>query len=234
MPDRIWFRLDNAFADINKTRIPSTTPSIKGFCGYDLFSAQATFTWFALTKVLNGKYPLWANQYDLWQPNISEELKTDWYALCYAFGLAENRCVVTKFEKDNPVVGAPEVWVENPMSPNNQESFYRTTLQSEIKKSTSIANTLAEAIESFYQYWSMNYTKGEILENVGLKDEAYFKYFDYPDFLTKDSGLIQIKKFADINEHADLIAQIESITAQTKQVKEAIYKMLVDDFDYFG
>ena len=234
LPDRIWFRLDNAFADINKTRIPSTTPSIKGFCGYDLFSAQATFTWFALTKVLNGKYPLWANQYDLWQPNISEELKTDWYALCYAFGLAENRCVVTKFEKDNPVVGAPEVWVENPMSPNNQESFYRTTLQSEIKKSTSIANTLAEAIESFYQYWSMNYTKGEILENVGLKDEAYFKYFDYPDFLTKDSGLIQIKKFADINEHADLIAQIESITAQTKQVKEAIYKMLVDDFDYFG
>lgn len=180
-----------------------------------------------------GKYPTWANQYDLWQPNITEDLKDDWFALCYAFGLAENRCVVTKFEKDNPVIGAPEVWVDNPMSPNNQESFYRTTLQKEIKKSKSVASDLATTIEAFYQYWNLNYTKGQILENVGLHEEAYFKYFDYPDFVTKDSGLIQIKKYADLNDCADLLEKITSIIEKTKLVKEEIYRMLTEDFKYF-
>ena len=153
--------------------------------------------------------------------------------MLFRSGLAENRCVVTKFEKDNPVVGAPEVWVDNPMSPNNQESFYRTTLQQEIKKSKSVANDLATTIEEFYQYWNLNYTKGQILENVGLHEEAYFKYFDYPDFVTKDSGLIQIKKYADLNNCFDLLEKISEISVKTKLVKEEIYRMLIKDFKYF-
>lgn len=32
-------------------------------------------------------------------------------------------------------------------------------------------------------------------QNAGLHYEAYFKYFDYSDFVTKNSGLIQIKNF---------------------------------------
>jgi hypothetical protein len=232
-PDRVWFRLDNAFADINKVVCVNKPTPVKSFCAYDRNSASATFSWYVIAKSLVGKYPDWANQYDLWQPNISEDLKADWFALCYAFGLTENRCVVTKFEKDNPVVGAPEVWVDNPMSPNNQECFYRTTLQKEIKKSKTVANDLAITIEAFYQYWNLNYTKGQILENVGLHDEAYFKYFDYPDFLTKDSGLIQIKKYADLNDCADLLEKITLITAKTKVVKEEIYRMLIEDFKYF-
>lgn len=232
-PDRVWFALMPTFLHINSTKIFSSTPDKYGYCAFDIPSSQATFTWFAISKCLVGKYPTWANQYDLWQPNITENLKTDWFALCYAFGLAENRCVVTKFEKDNPVEGAPEVWVDNPMSPNNQESFYRTTLQKEIKKSKSVAKDLATTIEEFYQYWNLNYTKGQILENVGLHEEAYFKYFDYPDFVTKDSGLIQIKKYADINDCADLLEKIGAITSKTKFVKEEIYRMLLEDFNYF-
>lgn len=232
-PDRIWFALMPTFLHINSTKIFSSTPDKYGYCAYDLKSAEATFTWFSISKSLVGKYPIWANQYDLWQPNISNHLKEDWYALCYAFGLAENRCVVTKFEKDNPVVGAPEVWVDNPMSPNNGNSFYRTILQKEIKKSKGLATKLAELIEQFYQYWNLNYTKGQILENVGLHEEAYFKYFDYPDFVTKDSGLIQIKKYADVNDCADLLEKLASITEKTKLVKEEIYRMLIKDFKYF-
>ena len=239
-PDRVWFALMPTFLNINSTKIFSSTPDKYGYCAYDLKSAEATFTWFSVSKCLVGKYPTWANQYDLWQPNISEDLKEEWFALCYAFGLAENRCVVTKFEKDNPVEGAPEVWVDNPMSPNNQESFYRTTLQKEIKKSTishlgraGVGLDLATTIEAFYQYWNLNYTKGQILENVGLHGEAYFKYFDYPDFVTKDSGLIQIKKYADVNGCVDLLEKITSITEKTKLVKEEIYRMLTEDFNYF-
>ena len=92
---------------------------------------------------------------------------------------------------------------------------------------------LATTIEAFYQYWNLNYTKGQMLENVGLHDEAYFKYFDYPDFATKDSGLIQIKKYAETNNCFDLIEKIQEITQLTKQVKEEIYSILIEDCKYF-
>ncbi|OXA71813.1 hypothetical protein B0A58_13475, partial [Flavobacterium branchiophilum NBRC 15030 = ATCC 35035] len=92
---------------------------------------------------------------------------------------------------------------------------------------------LATTIEAFYQYWNLNYTKGQILENVGLHEEAYFTYFDYPDFVTKDSGLIQIKKYADVNDCSDLLEKITTISEKTKLVKEEIYRMLVEDFKYF-
>jgi hypothetical protein len=231
--DRVWFALMPTFLNINSTKILSKTPDKYGYCAYNISSAQATFTWFAIAKSLVGKYPTWANQYDLWQPNISKKLQNDWYALCYAFGLAENRCVVTKFEKDNPIAAAPEIWVDNPMSPNNLDSFYCAVLQNEIKKSNTIAKDLTAAIEDFYQYWNMNYTKGKILENVGLQDEPYFKYFDYPDFVTKNSGLIQIKKYAEVNQCVDLIEKMTNILTLTKNVRDAIYTMLVDDFKYF-
>ena len=231
--DRVWFMLMSSFSSINLQQIHSGAANSRSYCAYDVLSSQALFSWYAISKSIFGRNPLWTNQYEIWQPNISQELKTDWFALCYAFGLAENRCVVTKFEKDNPVIGAPEVWVDNPMSPNNGESFYRTTLQQEIKKSKSVAKDLATTIEEFYQYWNLNYTKGQILENVGLHEEAYFKYFDYPDFVTKDSGLIQIKKYADLNDCAELLEKISDISTKTKLVKEEIYRMLIKDFKYF-
>lgn len=31
---------------------------------------------------------------------------------------------------------------------------------------------------------------------MGLEDEAYFRYFSYPDFLTRHSGLVQLRKYA--------------------------------------
>ncbi len=232
-PDKVWFMLMSAFSSINLQQIHSGAANSRSYCAYDILSSQALFSWYAISKAVVGRNPLWSNQYEIWQPNISKKLQNDWYALCYAFGLAENRCVVTKFEKDNPIAGAPEVWVDNPMSPNNLDSFYCNVLRNEIKKSDTIAKDLTAAIEDFYQYWNMNYTKGQILENVGLDDEPYFTYFDYPDFVTKNSGLIQIKKYAENNECADLIERISNIISLTKNVKEAIYNMLVDDFKYF-
>ncbi|GEM54951.1 hypothetical protein FB1_11720 [Flavobacterium branchiophilum NBRC 15030 = ATCC 35035] len=239
-PDSVWFMLMSSFSSINLQQIHSGAANSRSYCAYDVVSSQALFSWYAISKSIFGRNPLWTNQYEIWQPNISDHLKVDWFALCYAFGLAENRCVVTKFEKDNPVEGAPEVWVDNPMSPNNQESFYRTILQKEIKKSTpspsgrvGLGLDLATTIEAFYQYWNLNYTKGQILENVGLHEEAYFTYFDYPDFVTKDSGLIQIKKYADVNDCSDLLEKITTISEKTKLVKEEIYRMLVEDFKYF-
>ncbi|OGU61640.1 MAG: hypothetical protein A2X64_04960 [Ignavibacteria bacterium GWF2_33_9] len=232
-PDRVWFRLDTVFINLNQTKVFSGPADNRSFCAYDLDSAKCTFSWFALTKAFNGRYPIWANQYDIWAPNISKEKEKYFYSLCFAFALAENRCVVTKFEKDNPVVGAPEVMVDNPLSPINPESFWSTVLQKEIVSTPSLAYDLVEAIKKLYKTFASKYCQLGIIRNVGLQDEPYFKYFEYPDFLTPNSGLIQIRKFAELNNATDLNEIFKEISEKTKLVKEEIYKLLVDDFKYF-
>ncbi len=231
----VWFRLDSVFKDINKAKCFNGPTDNRSYCAYDLASAKATCSWFTITKALNGRYPTWANQYDIWPPNIKPELEDYWYALCFAFVLAENRCVVTKFEKDNPVVGAPEVYVDNPLCPINKESFWSATLADTTKHldKNNIARLLADAITELYKYWNANYCKGQVLENVGLHNESYFKYFSYPDFLTPYSGLIQIKKYAEIEGAADLLSRFDKVSALTKKVKEELWTLLVVEFKYF-
>ena len=74
---------------------------------------------------------------------------------------------------------------------------------------------------------------GQFLENVGLHEEPYFKYFNYSDFVTPYSGLIQIRRYAEINGSSDLTEKSEIIKDLSKQVKERIYHLLVHEFKYF-
>ena len=230
---KVWFRLDSDFKGINRTRLLNGPSDNRSFCAFDIVSAQRTFTWFAITKSISGIYPVWANQCDIWKPNIPAEKEKEFYSLCFAFGLAENRCVVTKFEKDNPVAGAPEVLVDNPLCPGNKESFWSTTLDGEIVASPVLAGELVALVKQLYKKWDQNYTKGQFQYSVGLQDEPYFKYFDYKDFVTPHSGLIQIRKYAEIHNAADLLELFEKISAKTKEVREEIYRLLVDEFGYF-
>lgn len=232
-PDRVWFRVDEGFKDINKSKCFAGPPDNRGYCAYDLPSAQATFTWFALTKALNGQYPLWANQYDLWPPNIKPELTRYWHSLCYAYALAENICVVTRFEANNPVDGAPEVFVDNPLCPTNPNSFWSTTLDRKITSTPPHANTLVKKVKELYSHWNKQYTKGQHITSVGLHDEAYFRYFAYPDFLTPHSGLVQIRKYAEIHGRTDLMELFGEINVLSKVVREELYRLLVHEFKYF-
>jgi hypothetical protein len=231
--DRVWFRLDNDLKSCNKTRIHTGPTDKYGYCAYDLSTARKNFAWLAISKVLNGVYPIWANQFDIWTPNILAAKEKEFYSLCFAFGLAENRCVVTKFEKDNPVTGAPEVLVDNPLCPGNKESFWSTTLDREIVANPVLADELVALVKHLYKKWNQNYTKGQFRYSVGLHDEPYFKYFDYKDFVTPYSGLIQIRKYAEIHNAADLLELFEKISAKTKEVREEIYRLLVEEFGYF-
>jgi hypothetical protein len=234
LPDRVWFYLDNRMIALNLNKIFSGPSDNRSRCAYDLEGAQKFFAWFAMAKALNARYPVWANQFDIWKPNIPSANEKDFYSLCFAFGLAENRCVVTKFEKDNPVIGAPEVFVDNPLCPCNQESFWSTTLDNEIVTSPALAGELVALVKQLYKTWNQNYTKGQFQYSVGLHSEPYFKYFDYKDFVTPYSGLIQIRKYAEIRKSDDLLALFEQINAKTKEVREEIYRLLVDEFKYFG
>ena len=229
----VWFRLDTAFKDVNKSKCFNGPTDTRSYCAYNLESAKATFSWFAITKSVAGNYPLWANQDDIWSPKIIIELENYYYSLCFAFVLAENRCIVTKFEKNNPVKGAPEIYVDNPLCPANPESFWSTVLDSEITDQPELPKKLVEKIKELYKCWNLNYCKGQVLEYVGLQDEPYFRYFDYPDFLTPYSGLIQIRQYAEIHGKEDLQDLFKEISALTKKVKEEMYRLLVEEFRYF-
>jgi hypothetical protein len=231
--DRVWFRLDNVFININQTKVLNGPSDNRSFCAYDLESAKSTFSWFCITKILNGAYPIWANQFDIWAPSISKEKESLWFALCFSFVLSENRCIISKFEKDNPVKGAYELFLDNPLSPVNSEAFWMEYLDKHVKKEHINAFALVKAIKELYKFWNLEYCKGKTIENVGLENESYFKYFDYADFLTPHSGLVQLRKYAEINNVSELTKRFENISALTKAVKEELYKLLVIDFKYF-
>jgi hypothetical protein len=232
-PDRVWLQLRPTFIDVNLTKVQTGPADKYSYTAYDIESSKALLTWFCITKALTGKYPIWANQSDIWKPEITEEQAGYWYALCFAFVLAENRCVVTTFEKDNPVSGAPEVFVDNPLCPANPAAFWATTLDSQVTKEHGLAYELVSKIKQLYKLWNLNYCHGQYLRNVGLKQEPYFKYFAYPDYLTPYSGLIQIRKYAGQEGLADIQNLFAEIQELTKKVKEEIYRLLVVEFKYF-
>ncbi len=231
--ERVWFRLDNEFKGMNRAKIFSGPADHYSYCAYDLKSAEKTFTWFAIAKTLVGHYPIWANQFDIWEPKIPKELQKGFFSLCFALGLAENRCVVTRVEADNPVKGAPEVVVENPLSANNPDSFWNTMLDKYTAGGPPIARGLVATVKTLYEYWGKTYFAHGPLKNVGLRDEPYFSYCHQEDFLTPNSGLIQIRKFAEVNHKTDLLERFEDILAQTKRVREKIRSLLVEDLKYF-
>jgi len=234
IPDRVWFRLDSDFKSSNKARLLNGPPDNRAYCAYDIDSSRALFTWFAITKAFNYNYPLWANQFDIWGPNIADRRAAYFYSLCFAFGLAENRCVVTKFEADNPVKGAPEVFVDNPLCPSNPKSFWSKTLKPQIVKGHNPANNLIKSVGVLYKHWGKVVCKGSRIEYVGLDQEPYFKYFDYPDFVVPFSGLTQIKRFSEINRVDEISEYLGVIRENTKDVLNDIHTLLVDEFDYFG
>ena len=242
-PDRVWFQLRPGFIDVNLTKIHNGAPDKYGYCAYDLASARACLTWFALTKAFVGKYPSWANQLDLWAPDFTRAPArvAEFYRLCFAFGLAENRCVVTRFEADNPVPGAPEVFVDNPLCPGNPSAFWATVLAPEfagIAPATDAAARLVEAVTNVYKHWATKVCTSQMMTDVGLKDEAYFKYFNAPDFLTPRAGLVQIRAYAQRNtgEHwyPELQSRLTRLADLRDAVKGEIHRLLVGELAYFS
>jgi hypothetical protein len=140
---------------------------------------------------------------------------------------------VTKFEKDNPIKGASEVFVDNPLCPTNPESFWSTILNSEIVSEPQLASELVGLVKELYKKWNQKYCKGQSLYSIGLQDEPYFKYFDYKDFITPYSGLIQIRKYSELHNADDLLNLFDKIAAKTKEVREEIYRLLTKEFAYF-
>jgi hypothetical protein len=63
----------------------------------------------------------------------------------------------SKFEIDNPVKGAPEVFVDNPLCPTNPESFWSKTLDKEITDKPDTAKQLVDKVKELYKFWNTKY-----------------------------------------------------------------------------
>ncbi|TAF68293.1 MAG: hypothetical protein EAZ58_09270, partial [Flavobacterium sp.] len=74
-PDSVWFTLMSAIAQVNLSQIQSGATNSRSYCAYDLESAKVLFMWFGISKAINGKYPLWANQYEIWQADFNRTIK---------------------------------------------------------------------------------------------------------------------------------------------------------------
>lgn len=239
-PDRVWFYLDNRIQKVNLLKCFNGPADNRSFCAYDIDTAKALFSWFTIGKIIAGKYPLWTNMYDIWSPKLTPEWEQAWYAGCFAFVLAENRCIVTKFEANNPVAGAPEIWVGNPLCPTDSDSFWAQSLASYANAKPQTPTELSAATQAvikkvteIYRIWNMNYCHGQHIEAHNLAEEAYFRYFDYVPFLTPHSGLIQIRKYTDLEGLADMGSLFTELAANVKALKEALYSVLVGELGYF-
>ena len=135
--------------------------------------------------------------------------------------------------------GAPEVFVDNPLCPTHTDNFWGNVLAPYLGSQdlTGFQNLsglqLIQAIETLYRHWNKEYCKGQYIYNVGLQDEAYFRYFSYADFLTPHSGLIQIRKYSEQEGLADMQAHFATIADLTKQVRARLYALLVEEMRYF-
>ncbi|MCW7494729.1 hypothetical protein ND861_18870 [Leptospira sp. 2 VSF19] len=227
----VWFRLDTAVKDGNKCKIFSGPTDNRSYCAYNLPTAKILFLWYALGKITLNNSPLWANQMEIWFPNRQNSKLGSLIDLSFSYGLSENRCIVTKFEANNPAQNSPEIFIENPMCPINPDSFWSLNISDNIKDNTSLK--LISSINELYEYWNSKYCKGQFIFNCGLKDEPYFSFFEYQDFVSPHSGLIQIRKFAELSNKKDLLDQFDIIKENTKNVREKFLTLLKEDFKYY-
>lgn len=231
--DCVWFRFDTAFIDVNKVRCMNGPPDQKGYCAYDLDSAFKTFVWYGIAKAVNGRYPLWANQFDIWKPDAKPNEFAQLFSLSAALILAENRCVVTRFPADDPVEGAPEVTIHNPLATNLDGNFWSKVILPNITNSAEV-DALIDKVNAIYNLWQAKYCASGWISNAGLEDEPYFNCFNYPDFLLPTSGLIQIRKFAMQGGKEDLSALFSELSVCAAHVRQRLFDLLEHRLNYFN
>src|SRR5439155_1026972 len=84
--------------------------------------AEKLFVWFALGRVFaHAGYPMWSDAFELWPPMMDAASYASLVRFAYAIGFAENECVSISFPANNPIKGALELHVANPMTPLAEE-----------------------------------------------------------------------------------------------------------------
>lgn len=228
-----WFRLNPLFMDCRKSRCFSGLPTHFGYCASDYNSAKKTFLWFALSKIFDhSDYPMWADAFEMWEPIIPTSLEETVTRFIFAIGLADNECIETCFPANNPIAGAQEIHIRNPLAPTNRDSFWSKTMAPLFQKNDgSLPCQLVRAVENLYQEWEKQFDEGP--EIIASYERPYFIGTGY---LRKTAGLIQIHDYAEDRNHQQLKYLNNEVTRLLKMTKESFSQLLRDSqgINYFG
>ena len=228
-----WFRLNKQFMDAKRNRCFSGPPDNRGFCAKDQKTAKKTFLWFALAKtfVSNG-YPMYVDNENLW-PIDEEKIKDEVLKSCFSIGFAENECIEATFPANNPVEGAPEIKINNPMTPLNEHSFWCKYMQSYFNTPPKdIYDQLVQAVSTLFHEWEKEFNDNPEI-HVGYKKLYFIEGYR---ILTKQAGIRQIKDYADYYEKENLKIAHKNLQEKLNAVKKKFHTMLMDKngLDYFG
>ncbi|TPK57671.1 hypothetical protein FJ546_25350 [Mesorhizobium sp. B2-4-19] len=228
-----WFRLNSQFMDVKKNRCFSGPPSHWGYCAEDLEDAKRLFFWYALARTfVQMPYPMWADAEDLWQPSIPPHLETPIFTCAAAIVFAENECVETYFPANNPIAGAQELFVRNPLTALDPGSFWSEIVRPNLDTTASPAAwELIEAVDEVFATWS---------KFLGRRRELPIDY-EVPYFvdsrpLASTVGLVQIKDYATKNHVEELLSLIKTLQRRLKAAKSELYEIVTvkSGLNYFG
>lgn len=226
-----WFHLDSRYMRVNTNRIFSGLPDSRGYCAKDADSSRKLFIWYAMARTfMSCGYPLWANTEELWIPDMNS-IDEEFFRLCLALGFSENDCVETEFPANNPIKGSKHLFLQNPMSPLNPNSFWSKQLAGFFGKRGGTSSAyLLEATSKIFDLYQKK-TKGR---EIYVDFEK--SYFVGDKKLTAGAGLIQIRDFAINNSEADLLDLFKTQSEALAAVKADINATLKDKskINYFG
>ena len=220
---RPWFRLNSQFMDAKKNRCFSGPPTHLGLCAEDLPTAKPLFFWYATARTfLQEPYPMWADAEDLWAPVIPKSLEARAFSAAMALAYAENECVETVYPAHNPVQGALEITVENPMSPISPFSFWSTTLRPYVEANCKgQAKSLVASVDELFRLWAQRFAHELEIEI----DYARPYHVDVRP-LGRGAGIAQIKDFADRSGDAELLQGLTRVRASLKAAKAEFSQLL--------
>lgn len=229
-----WFRLNAQFMDVKRNRLFSGPADNRSYCARTADEARRLFLWYALARTFAFcKYPLWLDNAELWPVEAASEKYTKAIHFSLAIAFAENECTSIVFPADNPVAGAPQVRVFNPMTPLRSDSFWCQILapiMSACDSGTSPAN-LISVVNEYYSIWRKR-LKGK--RQIEVDFEA--SYLVDSNILYDDAGIVQIRDYAEATADNELIAAYQKMQDVLKTTKREFYSFLVSEhgIDYFG
>lgn len=230
-----WFRLDAPFMDCRKSRCFSGKPDQKGYYPdtQSPESADQVFLWYAIQKVfVDHGYPMWADPLELWAPVVSPQLELAVRKLSRAIAFADNECVETRFPANNPVHGAPELFVVNPLSPNAPASYWVKHMAEFFGEDDNVADRLVAAVLAIYKDWQKLF---RVHAELPMDSEQPY-YIGGNGFVTASSGLMQIREYVEWQDLGALRTQLQSVQSLLKETKTELHRLLIskDAVDYFG
>ena len=230
-PDRPWFRLNTQFMDFKKNRCFSGPPTHWGYCAKTLEEAKKLFFWYALARTfIQRRYPMWVDSDDMWAPKVPDRLEKRIVQMSFAIAYAENECVETYFPANNPAKGVPELFVGNPMTPLNPESFWTTILKPYVQdQPPNSVRLLVEAVDAVYRLWRAQFSS---VSELLLSSRR--PYFVDERGLKKTAGLAQIKDYAAENDIASLLDALNHVQSCLRLLKDEFFDCVAGQLDYFG